>query len=149
VQWSALALLVATVFLSGCNKDDPSNDINLMTVMFPNGTKIVAELARTDFEVTRGLMFRTSLPVDRGMLFVHPKPDKYTYWTYQTKIPLDMVWMTQDHKIVEIVANAQPCTTKASECPKLGGHEIAALVLEVNAGVAAKNNLHAGDYLDF
>ena len=83
------------------------------------------------------------------MLFVHPKSDKYTYFTYQTRIPLDMIWINQDHKIVEIVANAKPCTTKASQCPKLGGHEMAALVLEVDAGIAAKNNLHAGDYLDF
>ena len=149
LRLSAAAACVAAGLLVGCSKDDPSNDINLTTVAFPNGTKITAETLRTDFELTKGMMFRTSLAADRGMLFVHGKPDKYVYWMYQTKIPLDMIWLGQDHKIVEVVASAQPCTTKASECPKLGGHETAALVLEVNAGIAAKNNLHPGDYLDF
>jgi uncharacterized membrane protein (UPF0127 family) len=142
-------LLIACGILTGCSKDDPSNDIDLTTVAFPDGTKIVAETLRTDFERVRGMMFRASLPADHGMLFVHPKEDKYTYWTYQTKIPLDMIWMDHDHRIVEIAPNAQPCTTKASECPKFGGHFQANFVLEVNAGVAAKNHLREGDSLDF
>lgn len=149
-RWACTAVLAACVILPGCSKkDDPSTDINLTTVAFPNGQKIVAETARADFELVRGLMFRDSLPADRGMLFVYPKEDKYTYWMYQTKIPLDMIWMNRDHKIVEIAPNAQPCTTKASECPQFGGHVPATFVLEVNAGVAAKNKLHEGDTIDF
>jgi uncharacterized membrane protein (UPF0127 family) len=142
--------LVACSLLTGCAKqDDPSTDINLTTVAFPNGTKIVAETLRSDFELRRGMMFRASLPADRGMLFVHAKEDKYTYWTYQTKIPLDMIWMDRDHKIVEIASNLQPCTTNASQCPTFGGHYPANFVLEVNGGVAAKNNLREGNTLDF
>ncbi len=144
-------LIVLTMgILSSCTKtDDPAADINLSTVVFPNGTKIIAETVRSDFEMRRGLMFRTSLAADRGMLFVHPKQDKYTYWTYQTKIPLDMIWIDRDRKIVEILPNLQPCTTNASQCPRYGGHYPANFVLEVNAGVAAKNHLEEGAILDF
>ena len=57
----------------------------------------------TDFEVLRGMMFRTSLAPDRGMLFVHPKPEHYTYWMYQTLIPLDIIWLDSNRDIVEMV----------------------------------------------
>jgi len=136
--------------LAGCAKDDPSTNINLTDVSLPNGRKIVAETLRTNFERVRGMMFRDSLPADRGMLFVHPKEDKYIYWTYQTRIPLDMIWLDHDRRIVEIVPETQPCkAAKASECPHYGGHQPATFVLEVNAGVAAKNHLHLGDSLNF
>ena len=143
-------VVVALGLLSSCAKtDDPTSDINLSTVVFPNGTKIIAETLRSDFEMRRGMMFRDSLAADHGMLFVHPKQDKYTYWTYQTKIPLDMIWIDRDRKIVEILPNVQPCTTNATQCPHYGGHYPANFVLEVNGGVAAKNNLQEGMLIDF
>ena len=144
------ACVVAAGFLTGCAKaDDSSTDINLTPVTFPNGTRVTAEAVRGQFEMARGLMFRTSLPADRGMLFVHPEESKYEYWMFQTKIPLDIIWMDRQHRIVEISPNTPPCAGEASECPKYGGHQPSSFVLEVNAGVAAKNNLKTGDSLDF
>lgn len=149
-RFGRIAILAACGILSSCaQKEDASTDANLTPIVFPNGQKIVAETVRQEFELMRGLMFRDSLPADRGMLFVYGKEDKYTYWMYQTKIPLDMIWMDHQHKIVEIAANTQPCKTKASECPKYGGHQPATYVLEINAGAAAKNNLREGEVLDF
>jgi uncharacterized membrane protein (UPF0127 family) len=145
---TCVALAAGFCILSGCSKESPETDVTLTPVTLPNGQKIVAETVRNEFELMRGLMYRDSLPADRGMLFVHGKEESHTYWMYQTKIPLDMIWMDHQHKIVEMV-NAQPCTTKASDCPKYGGHQPAMFVLEVNAGVAAKNNLREGDYIDF
>jgi uncharacterized protein len=145
-----IAILAGCAILSSCaKKEGPSTDVNLTPVTFPNGQKVVAETVRQEFELMRGLMYRDSLPTDRGMLFVYGKEDKHTYWMYQTKIPLDMIWLDHDHKIVEIVANTTPCTTQASECPKYGGNHLATYVLEINAGGAAKNNLHEGDFIDF
>ncbi len=141
--------MLAAAVLAGCGHESPDNDVNLTPVILPNGTHIVAETVRQEFELMRGLMYRESLPADHGMLFVYAKPDKYSYWMYQTKIPLDMIWMDHQHKIVEIAANVPPCTTKASDCPKYGGNQPAMFVLEMNAGAAAKNNLHEGDFIDF
>ena len=144
-----VAILTGCGMFSSGAKETAETDVNLTPVTFPNGTKIVAETVRQEFELMRGLMYRDSLPADRGMLFVYAKDEKYSYWMYQTKIPLDMIWLDHQHKIVEIAANAQPCKTQASECPKYGGHQPAIFVLEVNAGIAAKNNLREGDFIDF
>jgi uncharacterized protein len=148
-RFGCIAILAGCGILSSCAKEDPSTDVNLTPITFPNGKQVVAETVRQEFELMRGLMYRDSLPADRGMLFVHGKEDKHSYWMYQTKIPLDMIWLDHQHKIVEIAPNAQPCTTKASDCPKYGGHQPATFVLEINAGAAAKNNLREGDYIDF
>jgi uncharacterized membrane protein (UPF0127 family) len=146
---AACIVLAGCTLLTGCAKEDPSTDINLTPVKFPNGTQVVAESLHGDFEMSRGMMFRDSLPSDRGMLFVHGKEDKYQYWMFQTKIPLDIIWMDHQHKVVEISPNTPPCTGKANDCPKYGGNQPANFVLEVNAGMAAKNSLKPGDFIDF
>lgn len=146
---AACIVVAGCAWLTGCAKEDPSTNINLTPVKFPNGTQVIAESLHGDFEMARGMMFRTSLPADRGMLFVHPKEDKYQYWMFQTKIPLDIIWMDREHKIVEISPNTPPCAGAAADCPKYGGNQPSNFVLEVNAGVAAKNNLKPGDFIDF
>jgi len=83
------------------------------------------------------------------MLFIHQAPGQYPYWMYQMKIPLDIVWMDHDHRIVEISADTPPCTTKASLCANYGGHEIAQFVLELGAGEAKREGLSLGQKLDF
>ena len=142
---------MAAAILSACG-DKPSTmeDLTSTIVTFPNGTKITAQSMREQIDMTRGMMFRDSLAADHGMLFFHGKMGKYTYWTYQTRIPLDFIWIDHDHKIVEMALDKPPCPSKAAhECPNYGGHEDANYVLEVNAGIAAKNNLKLGDRLDF
>ena len=97
----------------------------------------------------RGMMFRDSLAPDRGMLFVHPSPGAYVYWMYQVRIPLDIIWMASDHRIVEISADTPPCRTKASECPQYGGHQRSQFVLELAGGMASKYGLKLGDTISF
>jgi uncharacterized protein len=146
---AVLAALILSV-LAGCSTSNVTDDINTTVVRFPNGTKITAETARQDWELLRGLMYRDSLAPDRGMLFVHPEEAIYHYWMYQTKIPLDIIWMDHGHRIVEMSLNTPPCKTeKASQCTNYGGNFKSVFVLEVAAGVAPKANLKVGDYLDF
>jgi uncharacterized membrane protein (UPF0127 family) len=98
----------------------------------------------------RGMMFRDSLAKDRGMLFVHPSDGNYAYWMYQCRIPLDIIWMNHDRRIVEISTDTPPCPSKAAhECPSFGGHEKARYVLELAGGGAALYGLHVGDSLSF
>jgi len=74
----------------------------------------------------------------------------FAYFMYQTKIPLDIIWISRQHQVVEISANTPPCPSKsASACPSYGGNKKAQFVLEVNAGIAAANGLKIGDFLDF
>jgi uncharacterized membrane protein (UPF0127 family) len=93
----------------------------------------------------RGMMFREKLDPDRGMLFLHKPAGNYTYWMYQVKIPLDIIWMDDQGTIVEIAANVPPCPhTAASQCPVYGGTKKSQVVLELAGGMAAKYGLEAG-----
>jgi uncharacterized protein len=146
-----VAVLVGAALLAGCGgPSDITDEIGLTSVSFPNGARINAETMRTDIELLKGLMFRESLPGGRGMLFIHPEENIFHYWMYQTKIPLDIIWMDHDRRIVEMSLDTPPCTSKsAKECPNYGGNYKSKYVLEVNAGVAKKNGLRAGDTLIF
>ncbi len=110
----------------------------------PGGQTIRAETAVDTRDIMRGLMFRDSLPLDRGLLYVHSRPGHYGYWMYQTNIPLDMIWMDSNHRIVEVVENAPPCKTAASQCPHYGGREAAIYGLQMNAGLIHKYGIQVG-----
>jgi len=124
--------------------------LNLTEVTFPNGQTVTAETMLQQIDQMRGMMFRDSLAKDRGMLFVHTAEGNYPYWMYQCRIPLDIIWMSQDRRIVEISPNTPPCPSKlAHECPSFGGHEKARYVLELAGGGAAMYGLKVGDSMSF
>ncbi len=125
-------------------------DLTSVEVTLPNGKKIRAQAMREKSDLMRGLMFRDSLPQDRGMLFFHQQEAPAAYFTYQVKIPIDIIWLDHDHKIQAIAKNVPPCpSTVADQCPKYGGQFASLFVLEVNAGFSNKNGLKPGDRLDF
>jgi uncharacterized membrane protein (UPF0127 family) len=115
----------------------------------PGGQAIRAETMIDSFDLTRGLMFRSTLAPDHGMLFVHPQPDHHSYWMYQTLIPLDMIWLDSRHNIVEMAENVQPCKTQASKCPQYGGNELSSYVLEIPGGMAKKFRLKLGQTIQW
>ena len=118
-------------------------------VMLPDGSTVHVELATTEKQMEYGLMGRTKLPQGRGMLFVHGYPGHYGYWMYQCKIGLDIIWMNEDHRIVEMSPDTPPCKGAANTCPTYGGHEIAKYVLELPVGSIKKHSLAMGDRIDF
>ncbi len=125
------------------------DELQTRTVRLPSGREVRAEVLIKPSDLQRGMMYRASLPVGQGMLFVHTKPGNYAYWMYNVQMPLDMVWMDSDRRVVDIVANAPPCKTKASECPNYGGQKLARYVLELPAGEAARNRIEIGTVLGF
>src|ERR1700730_14973439 len=138
-------ILAALLSLAACGpKATTLEDFPTRPITLPGGQVIRVETMISNFEVLRGMMFRTSLASDRGMLFVHAKPDHYTYWMYQTLIPLDIIWLDSKRDIVEMVADAQPCTTQASKCAQYGGKQISSFVLEIPGGMARKFGLQLG-----
>lgn len=148
MRYFFLFLALAAGF--GCGpKADDTDPFESRTVTLPNGREIRAEVRFTPVDVQRGMMFRDSLPEGQGMLFLHPKPGIYTYWMYQCRIPLDIVWMDSNQRIVEIAPNSPPCKTRTSECPVYGGHAQSQYVLELGAGEAARNRLQVGQSLTF
>jgi len=104
---------------------------------------IHAEVADSQPELEKGLMFRTNLPENSGMLFVFPKAQIIKMWMKNTLIPLDMVFINDEKIIVHIANNAKP------ESLEVISSEIAAkYVLELNAGYANSNGLKTGDKVD-
>jgi len=143
-------LVVLALFSSGCGpKTVGLDELNMRTVKLPGGHEIQAEVEINPVDMQKGMMFRDSLERGHGMLFIHDKPGLYTYWMYQVKIPLDMLWMNADHRIVEISADTPPCKTRASQCPNYGGHYQAQYVLELGGGEAKRLGLQVGQMIEF
>jgi uncharacterized membrane protein (UPF0127 family) len=91
------------------------------------------ELARTPEQQEKGLMFRTAMGVDEGMLFPSDEPARRSFWMKNTVIPLDIVFIGPDHMISNIAANAVPYSLDPIDS---AGAAIA--VLELNGGRAAQ-----------
>src|SRR5690242_174430 len=147
-----LLLLCVCLCLAGCRQDESKTlaDFRSKEVTLASGQKILSEVMMQREEMMRGMMFRDSLAPDHGMLFIHGAPGKYAYWMYQVRIPLDIIWMDRQHRVVEISANTPPCkNASASTCPNYGGHEDAMYVLELAGGMAAKYGVRVGDTINF
>ncbi|HUQ92870.1 MAG TPA: DUF192 domain-containing protein [Bryobacteraceae bacterium] len=116
----------------------------------PGGEQIMAEVMMRQSDVMSGMMFRNSLAPDRGLLFIHNRPGRYTYWMRNVKVPLDIIWMDKAKKIVEISANTPPCLDPDPvKCPQYGGKVDSRFVLELAAGRAAAYGLAIGQSLSF
>ena len=118
-------------------------------VMLPDGSTVHVELAKTEPEREFGLMERSSLPQGRGMLFIHERTAPYSYWMYDCKIGLDIIWMDQAHRIVEMSPDTPPCKGKSDTCPNYGGHETSVYVLELPVGSIKAHQLAVGQTVNF
>jgi hypothetical protein len=114
-------------------------------VIFPDGTSVAVEVADTDATRERGLMFRTSLAPAEGMIFVFPSVGLYPFWMKNTLIPLDMIWLDAQARVVSIARAVPPC--KADPCPSFSPDADALYVVELVSGFAAKHGVKVGDTL--
>jgi len=149
-----LGIVALCVWGMGCGSKNTDSGtgatgVALDTVTLPDGQKISAEVEASQEDMQKGMMFRDSLPRGHGMLFIHQTPGNYKYWMFQVKIPLDIIWMDANRRIVEISADTPPCRTKASLCPNYGGNATAQFVLELGGGEAKRLGLTLGQTLEF
>jgi uncharacterized membrane protein (UPF0127 family) len=101
--------------------------------------KLIAEIAETDEEQSEGLMNRTSLGKNNGMLFLFEEGSSPCFWMKDTKIPLSIAFISKSNTIVKIT-NMEPLSLK-EHC---SGEPIV-LALEVNQGWFEENNIKVGD----
>lgn len=116
-------------------------------VIFPDNFVVAVEIAADDEMRQQGLMFRDHIDPGRGMLFVFPRDDVFSFWMKNTRIPLDMIWVDANKRIVGIRENVPPC--HVDDCPSYGPGVVARYVLEVGGGEAAKHKLKVGDALQY
>jgi uncharacterized membrane protein (UPF0127 family) len=124
-----------------------SADAAAPRIILPDHSAVIVEVASDDATREQGLMYRDHMADDRGMIFLFPQVGEYPFWMKNTLIPLDMIWIDADHRIVHIAHDVPPC--KADPCPNYPPNAKAASVLELAAGVAAKHHLRDGDVLRF
>ncbi|MFB6262006.1 MAG: DUF192 domain-containing protein [Bradymonadaceae bacterium] len=101
------------------------------------------ELAESEAERHRGLMYRPEIASGWGMLFVYRRAAPRTFWMKNTYIPLDMIFIDGDGRIVEIIESAEPQTTRPRHC-----ESPARFVLEVEGGTAARIGLSKGQRME-
>ncbi len=101
------------------------------------------ELAITKAQIERGLMHREELDKDKGMLFIFKNESRQSFWMKNTLIPLDIIWIDKDGKVIFISKKAQPCSGLI--CPALGPQEKAKYVLEIGGGMCDQIGLGVGD----
>jgi uncharacterized membrane protein (UPF0127 family) len=109
----------------------------------PGSPRVVVERARDDAARTRGLMFRTRLDADAGMLFSWNKEQPRSFWMLNTCIPLDMLFIAADGTIVGILEQVPVLNTQPRGVPCAAAH-----VLEVNAGWTRQHGVVPGQKVD-
>ena len=102
------------------------------------------ELAETPEQRARGLMFRRTLAPDAGMLFLFPPVARPAMWMVNTWLPLDMLFVAADGRIVDVFANTVPRSRLTISSP-----HPARMVLELGGGTARRLGIEAGDRLSW
>jgi len=160
-----LALVLLVVFLGGCGsanggQEDHSSkgtagekktisgpsDLPIVTIDASGGKKVEVrvEIADGIFEQQRGLMHRTSLGEDRGMLFVYQREQPLSYWMKNTKIPLSIAYIDSKGRITDIL-DMKPLDDKP---PHYVSSEPAKYALEVNQGFFDERGVEVGDHAE-
>ena len=102
------------------------------------------EVADTNRLKSIGLMYRSSMPEEQGMLLLNKKPQRMNIWMKNTFIPLDIIYIDRDGYIVKIVENAR---TESTSVMPSGGKVMA--VLELNAGQVRQQEIAIGDRVTY
>lgn len=117
----------------------------------PDGSsikKIDIEFADTPNQRARGLMDRSSMDENRGMLFIFDDDDirKHTFYMKNTRIPLDIMYFDKDSTLINIARNAQPgADSELSGGTVAGAKEDSKFVVEINGGLADKWGIKEGE----
>ncbi|ACU93586.1 Uncharacterized ACR, COG1430 [Capnocytophaga ochracea] len=104
---------------------------------------IEVEFAKNDEERALGLMYRSSMDEHQGMWFIFPEEAPRSFYMRNTEIPLDIIYLDKDKKVVSIAKNARPYdeTSLPSEKPAM-------YVLEINGGLSDKWGIEKGDRME-
>jgi len=111
---------------------------------------IQVKIADEPKEHQTGLADFSSLPLGEGMLFVFDKSASYVFWMKNVEFAIDIIWIDENKKIVDIASNVPPEPDKGEkELTRYKPKSDAKYVLEINAGISALHNLQIGDQVAF
>ena len=119
----------------------------VVPLTLPSGKVLQAEVMVSDEDRAMGLMFRPSLPADRGMIFVFEAADFHGIWMKNCKFPIDIVWLDEERRVVHVAEGVPPC--RAEPCPVYNPMRRASYVVELNAGQARREKAVVGATVRF
>jgi uncharacterized membrane protein (UPF0127 family) len=163
VKHRGIALVLLALFLAGCGSSDTGttapakaestgsgaasgSELRTVTIDSSGGgeVEVRVELADDLPEQTRGLMERTALGENRGMLFVYPNEEVRSFWMKNTLIPLSIAYIDSDGRIVDL----QDMKPLDDDPPHYVSAEPARYALEVNQGFFEDHGVKVGDRAD-
>src|SRR6476620_2166435 len=136
-----IVVIAAVVLCAFTGSRVQAASVQPLEIVTKNGVQVFSvEMATTEQEKETGLMYRKELPDGKGMLFDFSPEQQVSMWMKNTYIPLDMIFIRADGRILRIAENTEPLSTKIipSGGPAKG-------VLEVIAGTAKKYGIAPGD----
>lgn len=146
-QWFACLVFVAALLggsFAVSAQEEPMRvpvDAQALKIQTASGEESFGlEIADTDQKRSAGLMYRKDFPADRAMIFVFGEERPVMMWMANTPLPLDMLFVRNDGSIARVAENTVPFSKDI-----VASGEPAAFVIEVNAGIAAKLGIKAGD----
>jgi uncharacterized membrane protein (UPF0127 family) len=138
-----LLLALSLVAVAGCRHGQtatPPGDPEVVLQTRAGEQHVKVEIAREEPERQRGLMFRQKLEAGRGMVFLFERPQGLKFWMKNTYIPLDMIFISADKRVVYVEENAEPLTL-TNRGP---ADEDSQFVLEVPGGWARAHGVERG-----
>ena len=132
-----IGLLIALIASVSACQAEPK-----VTITTKDGRNVsfVVEIADTSSKREMGLQYRRDLAADRGMIFLFPAESQQSFWMKNTPLPLDMIFINRERKIVGIVEQTVPFSLD----PRSVGAP-SQYVLEINGGLAKRHAIKAGD----
>jgi len=117
-----------------------------VTITTKDGRKVsfAVEIADTPSKREMGLQYRRDLAADRGMIFLFPAQSQQSFWMKNTPLPLDMIFINRERKIVGIVEQTVPFSLdpRSVTAPSQ-------FVLEINGGLSKRHGIKTGDPVRF
>ena len=141
--WVFTLLVIAFLSpLSAAAQQDVTFNKTEIVIETKSGNKhgFVVELAESDAQKSRGLMFRTQMAADAGMLFLYKQNRVVSMWMANTFLPLDILFIEANGQISRIAANTIPQSREP-----ISSRKRVLAVLELNAGAASRLGIAVGD----
>ncbi len=137
---TGVPIVLACLLMGACRSTTPVTVCGDQTVTFR------AEVASSHAFRMKGLMFRNELSRDEGMLFVFPEEEMRSFWMLHTRVPLDMIFINEQKRIVNI-EEADPC--RSTPCRRYASRGRVRYVLEINQGLSRQYGFRQGVPVEF
>lgn len=126
----------------------PSNNGYRQLNITINDVKLVADIAATNDQRSKGLSVKDTLNENEGMLFVFDTEREHSFWMKNMEFPIDIIWLDDVQEVVHVEHSLEPCIPD-SFCPTHKPDRNSLYVLETVAGFAQKYNVTDNTYVDF